>query len=268
MIFPASRVAPLFPLLLGLALSACNDDKGSNPLSAPEAFLSAFKPGDSRLLLREFKAQGRIYGFDFYTLAEIHIDKDTVIEGAPAKAFTVTASEFFPESTYVRAERNFLVARGDSLNIYRDKEGNAGLFFGLLKRGAYDTTRFSDKTTEWIFPLVAGSSWPIRPKGGESWDIEKEWMGKENLEFEGREYACDVFAAHSIVELKSWVSRIGLLKAEIEYGPYIFTDTAGNEVDTAQTMLDRYDLLKLNPTAAETAAAKVKYKSFSTEKTP
>lgn len=266
--FPASRLAPLVSIFLGLALIACDGDKGSGPSSAAETFLSGFKPGDSRLLLREFKAQGRIYGSDLYSLGEIRIEKDTVIEGAPAKAFTITTSDFFPESTYVRAGREYLVAQGDSLNLYQSKEGGSSLLFGLLKRGSYDTTRFSDKTAEWVFPLMADSTWFTRPPGGENWSLEKEWIGKEDLEFEGGRYACDVFVLHSVVDVKSWVASVGLLKAEIEYGPRIFTDSEGIDLDTAQTSLERYELLKLNPTVDETAAAKVKYGSLSWEKHP
>lgn len=258
--------------ILPLVLSACGGDKGSGPPSAPrtgpEAFLAGFKLGDSRLLLREFKAVGREYGHDLYALAEIRIEKDTVIEGAPAKAFSLTASTFYPESTHVGSERRFLVAQGDSLNLYWENEGNTGFLFGLLKRGAYDTARFWDKTAEWVFPLSAGSRWLIRPPGGVHWSLEKEWMGKEDVEFDGRPYACDVFVLHSAVKLKTWVASVGMLKAEIDYGPTIFTDSEDNEVDTALVSQERYELVKLNPTAAETEAAKVKYRSLSWQKLP
>lgn len=262
--FPSFLIAGVF----SLALAACGDDKGSGPPpSGPKAFLSGFKPGDSRLLLREFKAQGKVYGYDFYTLAEVRIEKDTVFEGAPAKALSITAWEFYPESTYVRSGRNYLVAQGDSLNLYHDTSGSSP-FFGLLKRGAYDTARFSDKTTEWVFPLIADSVWLTRPPGGENWSLEKEWLGKENLEFQGKEYACDVFVLHSVVDLKSWVAPVGLLKAEIEYGPIVFSDSDGNALDTARTPHERFELLKLNPTEAETAAAKAKYQPLTWEKMP
>lgn len=254
--------------IMALTLAGCGDDKGSGPPSAAESFLSGFKTGDSRLLLKELKAEGRTYGYDLYTVAEIRIEQDTLIEGAPAKAFTITASEFFPESTYVRTGRQYLVAQGDSLNLYQSKEGGSSLSFGLLKRGVYDTSRFSDKTAEWVFPLVEGSHWLTRPPGGDNWSLEKEWIGKENLVFEGQEYACDVFVLHSVVDLKSWVAPMGLLKAEVEYGPYIITDSEGNELDTAMTSVERYELLKLNPTAEETAAAKAKYESLTWENMP
>lgn len=254
-------------LTVTLALTACGGDKGSGPPSAAESFLSGFKPGDSRLLLRESTAQGRQYGYDLYSLGEIRIEKDTVIEGSPAKAFTITTSDFFPDTTYVRAGREYLVAQGDSLNLYRSKEGGSSLLFGLLKRGAYDTTRFSDKTAEWVFPLMADSAWLTRPPGGDDWSLEKEWIGKENVFFEGREYACDVFVLHSVVDVKSWVASVGLLKAEIDYGPSPYADSAGVVLDTLHTQ-ERYELLKLNPTATETAAAKVKYKSISSERLP
>ncbi|GEM_PF-6152844 len=260
------RCFPLFGFLC-FALIAC-DEKGTGPATGPDAFLSGLKPGDSRLLLKELKAQGRTYGYDLYSLAEIRIDKDTVIEGAPAKEFTITATELMPDSSHVYVERNYLVAQGDSLNLYRDKEGNSGFLFGLTKRSAYDTTRFSDRTTEWIFPLVAGATWRTRPEGGKGWSLKKEWTGKENLAFDGRDVACDVFVLHSVVDLKSWIASFGLVKAEIAYGPDVFTDSLGNDVDTAQAEFERYELLKLNPTPTGVADAKSKFRALSWSKMP
>ncbi|MEO6098333.1 MAG: hypothetical protein ABIW76_22725 [Fibrobacteria bacterium] len=58
------------------------------------------------------------------------------------------------------------------------------------------------------------------------------------------------------------MAPMGLLKAEIDHGPNIFIDSLGNSLDTAQTH-ERYELLKLNPTPAEVAAAKAKYQPLS-----
>jgi hypothetical protein len=64
------------------------------------------------------------------------------------------------------------------------------------------------------------------------------------------------------------VASVGLLKAEIEYGPIVFSGSDGNGLDTAQTPHELYELLKLNPTEAETAAAKAKYQPLSWDKSP
>lgn len=255
--------------LFCLALSACHGTGTDAGPQSADAFQAAFRVGDSRLLLRELHTHGRIYGYDLFSLAEIRIEKDTVFAGAPGKIFTVKATDLWPESVSVFSERDMLVAEGDSLNLYAFNGGYSGYLFNLVKTAAYDTSVFSDKTTEMIFPFAAGVKWLLRPpvnSGGGG--IDKEWVARESLPFEGRDYACDVFVTHSIVPLKTWVAQFGLLKAEIVYVPMEITDTAGTALDTTLTNFERYALLKLNPSPAEIAAATEKYRALSESHMP
>jgi hypothetical protein len=253
--------------LLGLALTSCKDPGTGALPDSPQAFAAGFEVGEKRMLLKEFTAQGRTYGFDLFSIGEIEIEKDTVYQGSPGKIFTVTGTEFRADSNVVFRERDMLVAQGDSLNLYAFREGYSGFLFGLVKTGAFDTAVFSDKTTEWVVPLMAGAKWRLRPEGEGAWDIEKEWTGKESVTVGGKEYECDVFVAHSMVPLKTWIAPVGLVKAEILHEGTVFTDSTGI-VDSVAVTLETYELLKLNPSEAEVAAAKEKYRSMTKRNLP
>ena len=67
--------------------------------------------------------------------------------------------------------------------------------------------------------------------------------------FQGKAYECGVYTLYSIdnLEIKSWVSKIGLLKAELsgmESGPKY--DSTGMVLDTV-SWHENYKLLAINP---------------------
>lgn len=79
----------------------------------------------------------------------------------------------------------------------------------------------------------------------------------ETIEFDGKNHRCGVFGETFLMDVhaKSWISPIGMLKAEIEYGPTSWTDSLGNILDTG-SVRDDYRPIAINPSEARIAKEK------------
>lgn len=261
--------------LLALSLAACGgggdgDGNGIEPFDFAEPGLE-FPVGESRVLLREWKMESGVHSSTLFSLGVFEIIKDTAVNGHRGLIVASEHFELLKDSIMTYRERALLLQEGKSLNLYAFRsDGHSGFLFGLLKRAqpdtaaVSDTVAFSDGMTQLIFPLVPGGKWLIRPETNpwQGWPLEKEVLGLDTLEFGGRQYQCARLALHSLeVDLKSWVSRIGLLKAEIDYGSTVLTDSAGNILDTA-VHHERYRLLKLNPSQGDLDSLKRHYQAL------
>jgi len=251
-------------LAAGLAaglLAGCQGGDSVVPMDQ-KSFAMELKAGDRRALLREFKTiQGKNTG-DIFTVADIKVVKDTVYHGVVGKIIQATAWELDPDTVSRYDERALLVAEGGQVSVYYFKGGNyGGVSVGLLKRAAYDTAVFADRIIQLEYPLILNRKWNIRAADDSNAvaALTKEMVGQETLEFDGKRYACDVFIMHGFADLKSWVSAVGLLKAQVDYGAEPISDSLGNIIDTTHS-IENYRLLKLNPSDQEVEDMKTEYR--------
>jgi hypothetical protein len=141
-----------------------------------------------------------------------------------------------------------MVSNGGEVSLYTFRSSaNDGFLFGLLKAAVDDTNAFSDGRAVLKHPLRPGDRWALREENN-PWGnlpIERELVGTETLVFQGREHSCMVYVLHSFSKVKSWVSRIGLMKAEIDHGTASFPDESTHE--SGASWVERYELLELDP---------------------
>jgi hypothetical protein len=222
-----------------------------------------FPVGERRVILKEFSKVGTQSTSTSSAIGVFTVEKDTLFHETNAKIISSQEFEYQLDSTYEYQSRYLLVNEGNQLNVYQFKtDGSNAFLFNLFKLSAVDTTVFSDKMTVIEYPLFLGKTWDIRaPADSTSGMIlKKEFVRLDTLVFNAKPMQCEVFVLHSFIDLTTWVSKIGLLKAEIDYSQADETDSAGNFLGTF-TSHDKYELLKLNPTDAEIESYKVKYKT-------
>jgi hypothetical protein len=233
--------------MLAFAIACCSD-KPSTTGPAPfatESYEFDFPVGQTRLMLRTLQRESKTTGATYNMLGWFRIEKDTLFEGNPAQIVAGRFWEPFADTLLRYQVRELHVREDSGISVYQYRGETAAPFLvSLLKAGVWDTNTFSDRMTVLRYPLIANKPWPIRlatdPAG---LPLEKEFIGTDTLEFKGRNYACGVLVLHSMggMPLKSWISRVGLLKAEIDFGWDAVTDTAGN-VDSIRNV-ETYTLL-------------------------
>lgn len=236
--------------------------EGDGVLSVnPDRFEIEFPVGEKRLMLREygFTADGKENVL--FNIGVFEIAKDTLFNGNEGKIVTSTGFELFRDSTFAYSERNLIVKEGGRVNMYTFGKKDNGFLFSLLKRSAYDTAVFGDRMTMLEYPLFLNRKWTIRDSSDPGLPFVQEFVKLDTLTFDGRKMQCEVFDMHGFVDLRSWVSRKGLLKAEIDYGESPQLDTLGNVIGTGSNR-ERYELLKLNPSDQDIEEAMAKYKAM------
>lgn len=249
------RLSPLRFALVFLFCGCTDTRDATGPVPFDTAsYAFDFTVGQTRLLLRTVRTESGSVDRTNHILGWFRIEKDTLYGGNPAQI--VTGSFWEPSSdTLLRSQVRELHVREDSgISVYQFKGENAGPFLvGLLKGAAGDTNTFSDRMTTLRYPLMRERPWPIRPENDPfgNLPLEKEFVGMDTLEFGGRQYACGVLVLHSFADLplKSWISRIGLLKAEIDFGWDAVTDSAG-EADSLHSV-ETYTLLNVDIDSTE-----------------
>lgn len=255
---------------LALALLACGggEENGVEPYDLETPRLD-FPVGQRRAVLRELTQEYRSGVRTLFTLGVHTIVKDTVVDGRSGLIVAVEEFQLDEDSVRIFQGRDMLLQDDREVTLYRfrrDSSSPAGMVFGLLKRSeydtaAYDTAVYADRMAVLRHPLATGAAWRIRPESDPNgnFSLEREYLGLDTLEFDGRKLQCARFVLHSFVELHSWVSRVGLLKAEIDHGKYAEFDSLGNFVDSASSR-ERFELLALDPTDAELDSMKALYR--------
>lgn len=260
-------------LALALGLLACGDgDKeryGVEPFDLETPRLD-FPVGQRRVVLREWIQEKGNDVWSQYSLGVHTIVKDTVVDGRNGIIDEVEEFQLDADSVRVYTGRDLLLVDDREVTLYNlrtDTLPDPGMVFGLLKRAgydtaAYDTSVYSDRMAVLRHPLANGAAWRIRPESDSNGNIpfEKEYLGLDTLEFEGRKLQCARFVLHSFIDLHSWVSRVGLLKAEIDHGKYAELDPLGNVIDSVASR-ERFELLALDPTDAALDSLKALYRS-------
>lgn len=253
-------------LALGVAAGFMACDQGAKPTEPldPGSFVDQMKPGDRRAILREYTGTGRVTDVETFGLTDVMVEKDTTYNNLPAKLVSLKTTEIYPEALNTTSSRQLLVREGDRLSVYTFFSDGYGDLIGLFKRSAFDSTIFADRETVLSYPLAENKPWAFRDSGeryAES-PLTKEMVGQESVEFDGQPHVCDVLVLHGLgnVDMKTWISDIGLLKGEIDFGSSVWTDTLGNPVDTLAGRED-YRLLKLQPTDKDFEDWKKEYQS-------
>lgn len=244
----------LFNALLlsaGFLLLSCQPTRHETFTMDGADFKITLKDGETHLVHKLFSNVGRKYRFDIPSMALIEVVRDTVIGGKSGKLVRSTAWEFGADSTLEYRWRQLLVREDSRLSIYLLQDSNVNSFFyGLLKRADYDTAIFFDRESFAEFPLTAGLKWNIRDSTDRFYFdvLEKEYAGKETVEWGGGSRECLVFnQTYLWARGKSWISTVGLLKAEIEYDThFVVADSLGVILDSLQTR-ETFDLVALNP---------------------
>jgi hypothetical protein len=235
--------------LLAAGLLGCDGGKRKPGVSDPAIMDFDFKLGDRRLLLREFRASDSSHTEQVYSLGVFEIAKDTVVERRKGWIIESTVHELRRDGVVTYSGRQLMVSSGGEVSIYRFRPSSGdGFLFGLLKPAVDDTAAFSDGQVVLKHPLRIGERWALRQENN-PWGnlpIERELVGTETLVFQGREHPCMVYVLHSFSKVKSWVSRVGLMKAEIDHGTAGFPD--GSSDSTGVPWTERYELLELDPT--------------------
>lgn len=260
-LFLAAITCSAFLLISCLKSDKVGDGDGNGVLSvSPDRFEIDFPVGEKRLLLREWVTTVEGTEKFHYSIGVFEIAKDTVYNGNDGKIVSSTGFELYQDTTFDFPERNLIVKEGGRVNIYTFGKDYNGFLFGLLKRSAYDTAVFGDRMTVLEYPLFLDKKWSIRDSSGPHLPFIKEFVKLDTLTFDGERLQCQVFDLHGFVDLRSWVSRKGLLKAEIDLGETILTDSMGNTIGFSSDR-ERYELLKLNPSDQDIEAAKEKYRA-------
>jgi hypothetical protein len=244
-------------LLLAIACCGCSDSPSTGIIPFDtQNYAFDFPVGGTRLMLRTFMSesgQGVRYN---HSLGWFRIEKDTSFEGYPAQVVEGSIWEPYDDTILRYGFRELYVREDSQVSVYLFRSEQSGSFLiDLLKPAAADTGLFSDRMIPIRFPLVAARPWPIRPAGDpfHSLPLDKEMEGADTLEFKGARYACAVLVLHTVpgVPLRSWVSRIGVLKAEVDFGKWPNTDSAGL-VDTIHSV-ESYALLDRDVDSATVA---------------
>jgi hypothetical protein len=217
------------------------------------------QPGDNRVMLRQIAIDRGDSTARFYGIQEIVHEKDTVFNGHAGRIFTVTATDLYRDTVQAYPARVLIVQEGDSLYEYVFKGGAVIYLAGLLKGAALDTAAFSQRTLHALFPLQTGKPWRIAPDE-EELELTKEYLGRENVSFGGKKYACAVFVLHGLegTPIKTWVSSLGVLKADVDYPEY-----TPEEAPSPVRVRETYRLLRVNASASEIAALKAEYQAKS-----
>ncbi len=260
-------------LALGLGLLACGGGEeekyGIEPFDLKTPRLD-FPVGQRRVVLSETTEERGSEVRTRHSLGIHTIVKDTSVDGRKGIIDEVEEVQFGWDSVYLYTARDLLLQDDQEVTLYRlrsDTLPDPGMVFGLLKRSkydtaVYDTAIYSDRMAVLRHPLATGAAWRIRPESDPNGNLsfEKEYLGLDTLEFGGRKLQCARFVLHSFIDLNSWVSHIGLLKAEINHGKFAEVDFLGNVIDSV-AYRERFELLALNPTDAELDSLKELYHS-------
>jgi hypothetical protein len=237
-----------FLIISAFAIAGCSD-KPSTTGPVPfdtTAYAFDFPVGQTRLLLRTVRTESGSMDQTNQILGWFRIEKDTLFGGNPAQIVTGSFWEAYSDTLFRYRIRELHVREDSGISVYQFKGEDSDPFLvSLLKSGAWDTNTFSDRMTLLRYPLALDRPWPIRSETDPSGSIplRKEFIGTDTLEFKGRQYACGVLLLHTLADIpmRSWISRIGLLKAEIDFGWETVTDTAG-KVDSVR-QVETYTLL-------------------------
>lgn len=248
------------PFLLAVSLLAGCFETSTGPVPFDtERYAFDFPAGRTRLMVRTFTVhwEARDSTRTYHMLGWMRVEKDTVFEGFPAKVVEGRFWEPYTDSVLRYRTRELYVNEDSQVSVYQFRsEAYSPFLVGLLKTATPDTNVFSDRAIVVRYPLVPDRKWKIRLDTDpfSNLALEKEFTGKDTLEFQGRRYVCGMLALRTLgdVPLKSWIARIGLIKAEVEYGKTPAIDTADNVVDTLRST-ESYALLDLDvdSTAAE-----------------
>jgi hypothetical protein len=223
-----------------------------------------FRTGESRLISRDFVFQGKNIRNVVPSLALYVIKGDTSISGVIGQRVDVTFWQFTPD-TVLELHWKQLIAYQDSTASIYDLQGGqpAPLFYGLMKAGSMDTSAFLDRDIKILYPLVVGLEWTLRLPDDPLYieDLRKTYLGIDTLLFDGAKYACGKFAHtfHGGATGQSWISSVGLLQAEVDYGKSESFDDEGNLTDSAHTT-ESYRLRMVNPGSRDLANAKAEAK--------
>lgn len=235
--------------LLSLGLLGCDGGKRKPGVTNPDAMDFDFKLGDRRLLLREFRSGDTSRVEQVYSLGVFEITGDTVVDSRKGWIIESMVYELRRDTVVAYPGRQLMLSAGGEVSVYDFKgSANDGFLFGLLKPASGDTDAFTDGRLVLKHPLRIGERWALRQENN-PWGnlpIERELVGTETLVFQGREHLCMVYVLHSFTRVKSWVSRLGLMKAEIEHDEVRLPDGARDSSDVP--WVERYELLELNPT--------------------
>jgi hypothetical protein len=236
---------PFFPPFAALCLAGCfQTSTGPVPFDTTKADFG-FPVGQTRLLLREVIRQVKSEGVrkTWPTVGWYRVVKDTAYEGFPAKIVEGRSWERIADTLFPYASRELFVFEDSQVSVYQFNPSYGGFLVDLLKPSAPpDTAIFSDRVTALRYPLTVGRPWHTRlPTDPNAFfDLQKGFMGTDTLAFKGKRYVCGVFGAQTLSDstLRTWVSRIGLMKAELDFGPAPLTDTAGDTVMDAAGHVD------------------------------
>jgi hypothetical protein len=198
-------------------------------------------------------------------LQNVFHEKDTTFNGNAGVITGVTSWDLYPDSIRTWHGRLLFVREEDGIAQYEFSAGAVPYLISLFKGGVADTLNFSDRMLQIGLPLSPGKSWKIRPTD-DPWgngSLEKEYLGKETLSFDGKSYECGVFVLHGLGDtpIKTWVSSLGVLRATIDYGELFLSE----EPSPATYAWETYELLRANAGDASIDSLKQRYRLLTTE---
>jgi hypothetical protein len=224
-----------------------------------------FVPGEKRVYFRQlintYPVSNRPQD-EYNSVGLFEIGRDTIIDGKIGKVVSIQTAEKISESdsVWTYEYQEFIVNDGKKVDVYQFKGQPSGFLFTLMKRSVYDSSIFSDRMTILDYPLTIGKKWGLRDSSdpNDNWRLEKEFIGKDTVNFDGREYECAKLALHSIVDLNTCVSAIGLLYGHVDYGLSVSIDTSGAVLDSINT-IETFKLVSINPTNTQYNEILIKY---------
>jgi len=262
--FAAAAASALF-------FTACINDPSTNFDSvSPRITLSS---GENRVMLRT-RVRENVDGTieRDYTLRTTLVEKDTTFDGYTGRILSRTEWDLWADTVVARRSRSLVVQEGDSLFEYVFKASSGTFASDLFKATAsLDTTAFSDRMLQMVSPLAPGGFWSVRDDGN-PWRglrLEKEYKGKEWLTFNDKRYSCGVFVLNAFmnVQVKTWVSSVGVMRGLVDYGSVTQIGASGMR-ETYSDMRDEYELKAVNATDAEIDGLKAQYKAVSLSPMP